>query len=153
MTTTEPTILLIEDNRDDEDLTFLALKEANVCYRVVVCRNGADALDYLFCQGSHEQRSAEYNPGLVLLDLKLPKLDGLEVLRRIRSHPATKLIPVVILSTSMEEGDVFESYTLCANSYIRKPVEFEKFASVIKQISSYWFDLNVPAPKKEYGDD
>lgn len=146
-------MLLVEDSKDDEDLTFMALKENKISSNVVVCRNGAEALDYLFCRGKFEHRSEKDMPRLILLDLKLPKLDGLELLRRVRSHQETKLIPVVVLTTSVEEGDILESYNLLANSYIRKPVVFEEFASAIKQISMYWLQLNLNPPQKGCNDE
>jgi len=139
-------ILLVEDNPDDEALTLRALKKNQIMNEVVVARDGVEALDYLFCQGPHSARNPGEMPQVILLDLKLPKLDGFEVLRRIRSSPRTRLLPVVILTTSNEEQDRITGYGLGANSYVRKPVEFGEFVSAVKQLGLYWLLLNQNAP-------
>jgi len=136
-------ILLIEDNPDDELLTLRAFKKNNIVNDVVVARDGAEALDYLFCQGSHASREASAMPELILLDLKLPKIDGLEVLKCIKADDRTKLIPVVILTSSREEQDITNGYSLGANSYIRKPVDFFQFTEAIRQLGMYWLVLNI----------
>jgi two-component system response regulator len=141
-------ILLVEDNPDDEALTLRALKKNNIFNEVVVARNGVEALDYLFGTGAHAGRDVRNQPQLVLLDLKLPKVDGLEVLRRLRADKRTALQPVVILTTSNEDRDVISSYELGANSYIRKPVDFEQFMEAVRQLGLYWLVLNVPAPHR-----
>ena len=136
------TILLVEDNSSDEKLTVLALRNCGVPNEIVVQRDGAAALDYLFCAGDHAGRDEIQNPTLILLDLKLPKIDGLEVLRRVREHERTKLIPVVVLTASREEEDVARSYSLGANAYIRKPVDFSEFAQAAKTLGHFWLVLN-----------
>ena len=139
-------ILLVEDNPDDVSLTERALKKANIINKLVVVQDGAEALDYLFCTGSYADRDAKDVPQVILLDLKLPKIDGLEVLRRIRSNEKTKLLPVVILTSSKEEKDLASGYSLGANSYIRKPVSFNQFADAVRQLGLYWLVLNEPPP-------
>lgn|SRR5579863_1158420 len=139
-------ILLVEDNPDDEALTLRAFRKNNVGTEVVVARDGAEALDYLFGTGAHANRDLSVVPQLVILDLKLPKIDGLEVLRRLRAAPLTKLLPVVILTSSNEERDRFESYGLGANSYIRKPVDFAHFVEAVRQLGLYWLLLNERPP-------
>jgi len=141
------TILLIEDNPDDEALTLRALKRNNILNNVVIARDGAEALDYLFGQGQHQQREANRLPELVLLDLKLPKIDGLEVLRRIRADDRTRRLPIVILTSSNEERDIVAGYDLGANSYIRKPVDFNQFTEAVRQLGIYWLVLNVSPPR------
>ena len=142
-------ILLVEDNPDDEELTLLALKESNILNEVVVARDGVEALDYLFSTGQYAESAPSRTPQLILLDLKLPKLDGLDVLKRLRADPRTQLIPVVILTSSSEEEDMVASYRLGANSYVRKPVEFHHFANAIKQLGLYWLILNeIPQQKQ-----
>jgi two-component system response regulator len=141
-------ILLVEDNPDDEELTLLALKEGNVLNEIVVARDGSEALDYLFGLGKYAARDASRHPQLILLDLKLPKLGGLEVLERLRADPRTQLTPVVILTSSSEEEDIVASYRLGANSYVRKPVEFHRFADAVKQLGLYWLLLNEAPPRK-----
>jgi two-component system response regulator len=141
------TILLVEDNTDDEVLTIHALKESNVPNEVVVARDGVEALDYLFGKGSYSSRDASVMPDLILLDLKLPWINGLEVLQRIRADERTKLLPVVILTSSKEESDLIQSYKLGANSYIRKTVDFVQFRDAIQQLGLYWLVLNVAPPK------
>jgi two-component system response regulator len=140
------TILLVEDNPDDEALTLRALKKNNIQNEVIVARNGADALDYLFGTGAHASRDLRMMPTLILLDLKLPKIDGLEVLRRIRADERTKLLAVVILTSSKEERDLVDGYSLGANSYIRKPVDFGQFAVAIRELGLYWLVLNESPP-------
>jgi two-component system response regulator len=135
-------ILLVEDNTDDAMLTLDAVEHSRVPAHVVVAENGAAALDYLYCSGPYAERDPRHDPVLVLLDLKLPKLDGHEVLRRIRSHPRTRLLPVVILTTSKEPLDVSACYEAGANSYIRKPVDYDQFLDAVRTIGAYWLGLN-----------
>jgi two-component system response regulator len=135
-------ILLVEDNPDDEALTLRAFRKSNVANRVVVARDGVEALDYLFSTGSHAGRDPHDVPQLVLLDLKLPRIDGLEVLRRIRSDERTRLLPVVILTSSREQQDLLDGYGLGANSYVQKPVDFAKFLQAVEQLKLYWLVLN-----------
>jgi two-component system, response regulator len=142
----EKVILLVEDNPDDEALTLRALKKNNIRNEVVVARDGSEALDYLLGTGAHAGRDLNMMPQLVLLDLKLPKVDGFEVLNRVRSYEKTKLLPVVILTTSNEDQDRIRGYGLGANSYVRKPVEFEKFIEAVRQLGLYWLILNEPPP-------
>ena len=139
-------ILLVEDNADDEELTLRALQKSNILNPVHVARDGVEALDYLFARGPHAGRDVKDQPQIVLLDLKLPKLDGLEVLRAIRDDARTKRLPVVILTSSAEEQDVLKGYELGANSYIRKPVDFTQFVEAVKQLGLYWLVLNQPVP-------
>jgi two-component system response regulator len=139
---TQNIILLIEDNPDDEALTLRALQKHNIRNAVVVARDGVEALDYLFGMGAYAGRDPRDLPQLVLLDLKLPKLDGLEVLGRLRADARTQLLPVVILTTSTEEQDLIASYRLGANSYVRKPVDFTQFAEAVRQLGLYWLVLN-----------
>ena len=139
-------ILLIEDNPDDEALTLRALKTNNVLNEVVVMRDGAEALDYLFATGAYAGRDASVMPELTLLDLKLPKVDGLEVLRKLRADDRTRLLPVVILTSSKEEQDLISGYSLGANSYVAKPVDFIQFSKAVKQLGLYWLLLNEPPP-------
>jgi two-component system response regulator len=141
----EPPILLVEDNAVDEELTLLALRKANIVNAVVIARDGAEALDYLFATGAHAGRDDQL-PRFVVLDLNLPKLGGLHVLRQIRTNPRTRLIPVVILTSSQEDRDVTGGYDGGANSYIVKPVDFTRFAESVKQLGLYWLLLNV-APR------
>ena len=137
-------ILLVEDNPDDVELTRLAFEEANVANHLVVVRDGAEALDYLFARGRYAERNAAELPSIVLLDLNLPKLDGREVLQAIRAHPATRELPVIVLTTSAEPFDVEASYALGVNSYIQKPVDFEQFVWAVRQVGLYWLVLNQP---------
>ena len=139
-------ILLVEDNADDEKLTLRALKKNNISNEVVVARDGVEALDYLFGTGAHTGRNLGVMPQVVLLDLKLPKLDGLEVLRRLRADGRTKLLPVVILTSSNEEMDRINGYGLGANSYVRKPVDFNQFSEAARQLGLYWLVLNESPP-------
>jgi two-component system response regulator len=145
--TTDQTILLVEDNANDEALTLRALKKNNIQERVVVARDGAEALDYLFATGPFENREPG-PPRVVLLDLKLPKVDGLEVLRRVRANAKTKLVPVVILTSSNEERDLVAGYGSGANSYIRKPVDFTEFSETVRHLGRYWLQLNEIAPAR-----
>ena len=142
----EKIILLIEDNPDDEALTLRALKKNNIKNEVVVAHDGAEALDYLFGTGSYTGRDLTIMPQLTLLDLKLPKVDGLEVLRRLRADELTRLLPVVILTSSNEEQDRIHGYGLGANSYVRKPIDFGQFMDAVRQLGLYWLILNEPAP-------
>ncbi|HHH35878.1 MAG TPA: response regulator [Gammaproteobacteria bacterium] len=136
------TILLVEDNPDDEALTLRALKRNHIANEVVVTRDGAEALDYLFGEGKFAGRDPAQRPEVILLDLKLPKMDGLEVLKRLRADNRTRRIPVVILTTSSEEQDIAASYDLGANSYIRKPVDFRQFTEAVRQLGLYWLLFN-----------
>lgn len=137
-------ILLVEDNPDDEALTLRALRKHNVTNQVVVARDGAEALDWLFATGKHADRDQNVSPQVILLDLKLPKVDGLEVLRRIRSDERTHLLPIVILTSSKEEEDILTGYRLGANSYVRKPVDFVEFTDAVRQLGLFWLLLNQP---------
>ena len=139
-------ILLIEDNPDDEELTLRALEKNNIKNDVVVVHDGAEALDYLFATGSYAGRDLTIMPQLTLLDLKLPKVDGLEVLRQLRANELTRLLPVVILTSSNEEQDRVNGYGLGANSYVRKPIDFGQFMDAVRQLGLYWLILNEPAP-------
>lgn len=142
----ENLILLIEDNPDDRDLALIAFKEAQVQNKVVVCEDGETALDYLFASGQYSGRDLAAMPRVILLDIKLPRMDGLEVLRRLRANPYTQLLPVVILTSSREERDLVTSYRLGANSYIRKPVDFAQFLTTAGQIAIYWLKLSEAPP-------
>jgi two-component system response regulator len=139
-------ILLVEDNASDEKLTILAFKKSGVSNEIVVVRDGAAALDYLLATGEYVDRDPTVLPRLILLDIKLPKIDGLEVLRRLRANPGTHLVPVVILTSSKEEEDVLRGYALGANAYVRKPVEFGEFAAAAKTVGLFWLLLNEPPP-------
>jgi CheY-like chemotaxis protein len=141
-------ILLVEDNPDDEALTLRALRKNNIKNEVVVAHDGVEALDFLLKTGPYAGREAGELPEIILLDLKLPKLGGLEVLQRIRSDPRTRLLPVVILTSSKEEQDLIEGYRLGANSYVRKPVDFDQFVEAVRQLGLYWMVLNEPPPRK-----
>lgn len=143
----EETILLVEDNPDDEALTIRALKKNNILNKIVVARDGVQALDFLFGTGEYEGRDTAIQPQLILLDLKLPKIDGLQVLKKIREDKRTKLQPVVVLTTSNEERDLIDSYDFGANSYVRKPVDFEQFMEAVRQLGMYWLVLNQPPPR------
>ena len=145
----EKIILLVEDNPDDEALTLRALKKNNILNEVIVARDGVEALDYLFGTGKYAGRDLSNMPQVILLDLKLPKIDGMEVLRRIRADERTKLLPIVILTSSKEERDLINGYKLGANSYIRKPVDFDQFREAIKQLKLYWLVLNEPPPNNQ----
>jgi two-component system response regulator len=137
-------ILLVEDNPDDLDMALHALRTMNLANHIQVARDGVEALDFLFCRGEHAARRIENGPKVVLLDLKLPKVDGLEVLRSIKGDPRTNMIPVVVLTSSKEQSDVVKSYNLGVNSYIVKPVNFEAFAKAVQEMGMYWLLLNQP---------
>ena len=137
-------ILLVEDNPNDVELTLHALKKNNLANHIEVVRDGAEALDFVFCTGVYAHRSVRDTPKVILLDLKLPKIDGLQVLQRLKSDPHTRMIPVVVLTSSREENDIVESYQLGVNSYIVKPVDFEQFTEATRQLGFYWLLLNTP---------
>jgi two-component system response regulator len=141
------TILLVEDNPDDEMLTLRAFRKRKVANEIVVAHDGVEALDYLFGTGAHQGRDTSVMPSVVLLDLKLPKIDGLEVLKRMRADERTRLLPVVVLTSSREEQDIVTSYSLGANSYIRKPVDFDKFIEAVDYLGLYWLLLNEVPPQ------
>jgi two-component system response regulator len=138
----ERPILLVEDNKDDELLTLRALRKNNILNEVIVVRDGAEALDYLFVRGAHASRDADILPQVVLLDLNLPKVSGLSVLKQVRAEERLRMLPVVVLTSSKEDEDIIQSYALGANSYVRKPVEFEKFSEAVKTLGLYWLLLN-----------
>ena len=140
-------ILLVEDNPDDEELTLLSLRKNNLAHDIVVVRDGVEAIEFLFGNGQYAQRDVAHVPTVILLDLKLPKLSGLEVLQRLRADPRTRLTPVVVLTSSSEDEDMLRSYELGANSYVRKPVVFGKFADAVSQLGLYWILLNQLPPK------
>ena len=150
MNTNEVEILLVEDNEADEELTVHALRANNLANRIHVAHDGEEALDFLFCRGEHTGRDFEKPPRLVLLDLKLPKVDGLEVLRQIKNDPRTKAIPFVILTASGEERDMVEGYQLGVNSYIQKPVDFVQFREIVKQLGLYWLVVNLAPPRDAF---
>ena len=139
-------ILLVEDNPDDETLTLRALKKNNIGNELMVVHDGAEALEFLFCTGAYADRDPHDMPQVILLDLKLPKVDGMEVLRRIRATESTRLLPVVILTSSKEEQDRITGYSLGANSYVRKPVDFDQFVGAVRQLGLYWLVLNEAPP-------
>lgn len=143
----EKMILLVEDNPDDEALTLRALRKHNIGNKVFVVRDGAEALDFLFCTGAYADRDPNDMPQVTLLDLKLPKVDGLEVLRRLRADNRTRLLPIVILTSSNEERDLIEGYKNGANSYVRKPVDFNEFLEAVRQLGLYWLVLNHAPPR------
>lgn len=150
MTQDEVEILLVEDNPADVELTLHALRNNNVRNRIQVVRDGEEALDFLFCRGPYSKRSFQQAPKLVLLDLKLPKVDGMEVLREVKNDPRTKAIPVVILTASKEEKDLVNGYQLGTNSYIQKPVDFSQFRETVKQLGLYWLLVNEPPPPNAF---
>jgi two-component system response regulator len=145
----DKTILLAEDNPDDEELTLRALRTYNITNRIDVVRDGQEALDYLFCRGPFAGRNVQDLPQVVLLDINLPKVNGLEVLKRIRADERTRLVPVVILTSSAEERDRLAAYNNFANSYICKPVDFDRFAEAVRDLGLYWLLLNQPAPRPQ----
>jgi len=138
----EKVILLVEDNLNDAELAMLAFEKNNITSKVVVARDGVEALDYLFGSGLYSERKMEEKPQLILLDLKLPRMDGLEVLRKIRTHEQTRFIPVVVLTSSREQKDLVEAYKLCVNAYVRKPIDFTQFTETVKQLGIFWLFLN-----------
>jgi CheY-like chemotaxis protein len=142
--TNQTDILLVEDSLDDLDMTLRALRKANLANHIEIAHDGAEALDFIFCEGAHAARTFGNLPRLILLDLKLPKVGGMEVLKRVKGDPRTKMIPVVMLTSSKEQKDVIESYGLGSNSYIVKPVDFESFANSVKELGMYWLLLNQP---------
>jgi CheY-like chemotaxis protein len=144
MNTPELDILLVEDNQDDMDLALHALQRGQIANRIFVVRDGEEALDFLFCRGKYAERSFDHPPKLVLLDLKLPKVDGMEVLKQLKADDRTKTIPIVILTSSKEERDLVAGYNLGANSFIQKPVDFDQFRETVKQVGLYWLVINQP---------
>jgi two-component system response regulator len=142
----ERVIVLVEDNATDEELTLRAFRKSNIMNRVVVLRDGAEALDYFFQRGAHAERPTTEIPQIVLLDLKLPKVNGLDVLRALRADERTRLLPIIILTSSAEEQDLVRSYGLGANSYVRKPVDFSQFVEAVRQLGLYWLAINQSAP-------
>jgi two-component system response regulator len=139
-------ILLVEDNPADEDLTLRAFKKINPSIHITVVRDGAEAVDFVFCQGAYKDRDSRDVPQLILMDMNLPKLSGIEVLRRIRANEHTQLLPVIMLTSSREEQDLIESYRSGANSYVRKPINYDDFLEAVRQLSLYWLILNEPPP-------
>lgn len=150
MTLADLQILLVEDDPKDAKLTLHALQDENLANCIQVVRDGEEALDFLFCRGAFSTRSFDHPPRLVLLDLKLPKVDGLEVLRVVKSDPRTQAIPVVVLTSSREEPDLVESYRLGVNAYIQKPVEFDSFRQAVKQLGLFWLVINQPPPSEAF---
>jgi two-component system response regulator len=146
MNSEELDILLVEDNQDDMDLALHALKREKLANHIYVARDGEEALDFLFCRGTFAARSFDQPPKLVLLDLKLPKVDGMEVLKQVKSDPRTKKIPIVIMTSSKEERDLVAGYNLGVNSYIQKPVDFDQFRETVKSVGLYWLVINQPVP-------
>jgi two-component system, response regulator len=143
----EKMILLVEDNPDDETLTLRAFRKNNMGNRIVVVRDGEEALNFLFRKGEYAEHSPQEFPEIILLDLKLPKIDGLGVLQQIRANPRTRLLPVIILTSSKEEQDLIEGYSQGANSFVRKPVDFNQFLEAVRQLGLYWLVLNEPPPR------
>ena len=152
MKNNEKIILLVEDNPDDELLTLMAFKDNNITNEIVVAHDGVEALEYLFGNEKQSPLEGDNLPQVILLDINLPKVNGLEVLQQIRTHPRTRLLPVVILTSSKEEVDIIKSYRLGANSYVRKPVDFEQFSEAIKQLGLYWLSLNEASNKIRLAD-
>jgi two-component system response regulator len=151
MTAADKIILLVEDNPDDAKLTLRAFKQSNIANPIAVARDGVEALDFLFARGTYSERVGKPLPTLIVLDLKLPRLDGLGVLKAIRADPRTKLIPVVILTSSKEEQDLISGYSLGANSYVRKPVDFAEFLEAAKHLGIYWLMMNQAPPERAAG--
>jgi CheY-like chemotaxis protein len=150
MTQAEIQILLVEDNEADMELALHALRMQQLANRIYVARDGEEALDFLFCRGAHRERSMDNPPCVVLLDLKLPKVDGLEVLREVKNDPRTRPIPVVIMTSSKEERDMVSGYQLGVNSYIQKPVDFDQFRETVRQLGLYWLLVNQAAPRNAF---
>ena len=150
MSEKEIEILLVEDNPDDVELALHALRQEKLANRLEVAHDGEEALDFLFCRGAHKNRSFENAPKVVMLDLKLPKVDGIEVLRQLKNDPRTKAIPVVILTSSREEKDMVHGYQLGVNAYIQKPVDFEQFRNVVKQLGLFWLVVNQAPPPSAF---
>jgi two-component system response regulator len=150
MRQTDAEILLVEDNEADLELTLHALRSNQIANRIHVARDGEEALDFLFRRGAYEGRPADHSPNLILLDLKLPKVDGLEVLRALKADPATRPLPVVILTSSKEEKDMVISYQLGVNSYIQKPVDFDQFRETVRQLGLYWLVTNQAPPANAF---
>ncbi|MGV3771344.1 MAG: response regulator [Verrucomicrobiales bacterium] len=146
----EVEILLVEDNPDDLELALLALKRNNVANKIHVARDGEEALDFLLCRGKHSSRPADAQPKVVLLDLKLPKVDGLEVLREVKGNEFTKSVPIVVMTSSKEQRDMVEGYKLGVNSYIQKPVDFNQFRDIINKLGFYWLVINQSPPKDAF---
>jgi CheY-like chemotaxis protein len=145
----ERSILLVEDNPDDEALAIRALRRSRITNEIVVVHDGVEALDYLFGRGAYAERNLNNQPAVILLDLKLPRMDGIEVLRELRAHESTRLLPIVILTTSEEEQDVLNSYSLGCNSYVRKPIDFLQFSQAVQQLGMYWLLLNEAPPSRQ----
>ncbi len=145
----ERSILLVEDNPDDEALAIRALRRSRITNEIVVVHDGVEALDYLFGRGDYAGRNLNNQPAVILLDLKLPRMDGIEVLRELRAHESTRLLPIVILTTSEEEQDVLNSYSLGCNSYVRKPIDFLQFSQAVQQLGMYWLLLNEAPPSRQ----
>jgi CheY-like chemotaxis protein len=143
-------VLLVEDNSDDAELAVRALRKENVANHVLRVTDGEQALDFLFCRGAYADRSFDHPPRLVLLDLKMPKVDGLEVLRAVKADPRTQAIPIVVMTASREEQDLLNSYRLGVNSYIQKPVDFDKFRAMVRQLGLYWLLVNEPPPPSAF---
>ncbi|HZR58942.1 MAG TPA: response regulator [Terriglobales bacterium] len=151
MKSLESDILLVDDSPDDTDLALMALRKENLANRIVIARDGEEALNFLFCSGAYSGRSFDNPPKVVLLDLKLPKIDGLQVLQKIRNDPRTRSIPVVILTSSKEEQDIVKGYSLGVNSYVQKPVDFDQFRSAVRSLGLYWLVVNQPPISKSLG--
>lgn len=150
MTNDRVDILLVEDNSDDVELAVHALRRENLANHIVVARDGEEALDIIFCRGRHADRSFQSSPRLVLLDLKLPKVAGLEVLKAIKDDPRTKAIPVVIMTSSREERDLINGYKLGVNAYVQKPIDFDQFRDVVKELGLFWLVINQPPPSETF---
>jgi CheY-like chemotaxis protein len=150
MAVQDVSILLVEDNPDDVEITLRALRKHKLANHIEVARDGEEALDFLFCRGPHAARSFDHPPRLVLLDLKLPKLDGIEVLRALKSDPRTRAIPVVILTASREEKDMVNGYKLGVNAYIQKPVDFKQFSDIVQSTGLFWLVVNQPPPRSAF---
>ena len=150
MMTNKIEILLVEDNPDDVELTVHALRREQLANDITVARDGEEALDFVFCRGPHANRSFQSPPRLILLDLKLPKVEGLDVLRAIKGDPRTQAIPVVVMTSSREERDLVESYKLGVNAYVQKPVDFEQFRGIVKELGLFWLVINQPPPSRAF---